>query len=69
MNNVKGRPIHQRLLIASYILGSISTLLAALAAIGATVDQGRLEYPPVNGPIPSPPTGKSTEPSKRYFEM
>ena len=69
MNTVKGRPIHQRLLIASYVLSSIGTLLGALAALGATIDHGKLEYPPVsNGATPPLPTSKSSDAGKKYFE-
>lgn len=67
MNTIKGRPLHQRLLIASYILGSVSTLLGALAAVGATLERNELQYPPVNGPTPSQPP-KPSEP-RRYFDQ
>ena len=62
------RPVHQKLLVASYILASVSTLLGALAAIGATIEQGKLEYPPVNnGPMPvsTPPK----QPERKYFDL
>jgi hypothetical protein len=71
MSNVPGRPVHQRLLIASYILGAVASLLATLGAIGSTVEQESLKYPNIHGPTPPPaPPGKEpTEASRRYFDM
>jgi hypothetical protein len=69
MSNLEGRPVHERLLIAAYIFGALSTLLGALAALGATVEKKDLKYPNINGPNPPTPNKDPTEGSKRYFEM
>ncbi len=67
MSIVTERSIHQRLLIASYILGAVSSLLGTLAAIGVTLERNELYYPPINTPPPHGPA-KTPEP-RRYFDQ
>ncbi len=70
MNELKNRSVHQRLLLAAYVLGAVSSLLGTLAAIGFTLEKDNLKYPDIAGPIPPPQTGKDgVEPTKRYFEL
>jgi len=67
MNNFKERSIHQRLLVASYILGALSSLLRTLAAIGSTMERNDLQYPSVNSQPPT--TEKGADTTKRYFDQ
>jgi hypothetical protein len=59
-------PMHRKLLVASYFLGALSTLLSALAAISAASEHGKLLYPDINN------TAQPTNPAsnaKKYFEL
>ena len=62
----QSKPIHHKLLIASYVLGALSTLLSALAAVSACSETGKLLYPDINSA--TQPTN-STSNAKRYFEL
>jgi len=57
---------HHRLLIASYFLAALSTLLSALAAISAASENGKLLYPDINNP--TQPTNPAPN-TKKYFEL
>lgn len=62
----QSKPIHHKLLIASYILGALSTLLSALAAVSACSENGKLLYPDINTPQPS---NNQASNAKKYFEL
>ena len=59
-------PMHQRILLTSYVLGSLASLLGSLAAIYATLEKNELKYPNINGPNINKETNDS---SKRYFDL
>lgn len=60
-------PTHHKLLVASYFLAAMSTLLSALAAISAASENGKLLYPDINGT--AQPFNNTTSNAKRYFEL
>lgn len=64
----QSKPIHHKLLIASYVLGALSTLLSALAAVSACSESGKLLYPDINNSTQSF-NNNTTSNAKRYFEM
>lgn len=66
MNNATTKPLHYRLLVASYILGSVATLLGTLAAIGATWERNDLQYPPLDG-VDVPPSRFASDSMDRHF--
>jgi hypothetical protein len=60
------KPTHKKLLIASYFLGAVSTLLAALAAISAASENDKLLYPDING---QQPQTNPTSNARKYFDL
>ena len=67
MSNKRSTPMHHKLLVVSYLFATFSTLLAALAAISAASDGGKLMYPDINNP--TQPINNSGSNAKKYFEL
>jgi len=68
MNNINVKPLHHRLLIASYVVGAVATLLGTLAAIGATLERHGPQYPPLRD-SEEPPSWQTPDLVERHFGL